>query len=136
MSVLVDTSVWSLALRRRSSVLNSAERETVRAWVELVEAGDIVLIGPIRQELLSGLRDRKVFEDLAERLSGFDDLPIETQDYVQAAEYFNLCRKRGITGTPTDLLICAVAMHYDVPIFTRDADFNRYVRLLPIRLYL
>ena len=135
MSVLIDTSVWSLALRRTPTNLNPNETHVVEAWGELVRDGLAVLIGPIRQELLSGLRSQRHFKALADRLDDFNDFSISTSDYVRAAGYFNACRTRGVTGSPIDLLICAVAKRHDVPIFTTDTDFRRYAKHIPIRLH-
>jgi hypothetical protein len=53
--ILVDTSVWSLALRRRPEHLNDAEQKIVSDWTQLALEGEVVLIGPIRQEVLSGI---------------------------------------------------------------------------------
>ena len=135
MSVVIDTPVWSLALRRRPSALNSHDTQLVREWGDLVHSGDALLIGPIRQELLSGLPNQKLFDALADRLADFVDLSIIQADYVRAAAYFNACRAHGVTGSAIDLLICAVADRHRVPIFTTDLDFQRYARHLPIRLY-
>lgn len=135
MSVLIDTSIWSLALRRNPVDLNVQEARQVEVWGELVRTRQAVLIGPIRQELLTGVRDQRIFEALADRLSHFNDLRTSTSDYVRAAGYFNTCRARGVTGSSIDLLICAMASRQDVPIFTTDTDFKRYAKHLPIRLY-
>ena len=133
--VLVDTSVWSLALRRRASDLQLADHAIVEQWAELVREGRVQLIGPIRQELLSGLKDARQFALLEQRLECFPDAQVESLDYVEAARYFNLLRKKGVSGTGTDLLICAVAARNNWPIFTVDLDFTRYALHLPIRLY-
>jgi len=132
--VLVDTSIWSLALRRSSSDLNEAQRRPVQRWSELVREGHAALIGPIRQETLSGIRDQAAFETLRAHLAAFDDMPIRVGDYEEAARLFNVCRARGVTGTPIDLLICAVAQRMRLPIFTHDKDFERYARHLSIKL--
>jgi predicted nucleic acid-binding protein len=94
-----------------------------------------VIIGPIRQELLSGISDGKVFSDLKEKMKGFNDFQIETEDYELAAEYSNICRKNGIQGSNTDFLICAVAVRKNFEIFTLDDDFNQYKKYLPIKLF-
>lgn len=133
--VLVDTSVWSLALRRKPEQLSPQERFLAAEWSELVREGRVEMIGPIRQELLSGLRHKQQFALLEERLSVFPDTTIETADYLEAARFFNLLRVGGVTGTPIDLLICAVAGRREWAIFTLDADFERYARILPIRLH-
>jgi len=133
--VLVDTSVWSLALRRKPKDLNLKERRVVGEWSELVREGRLRLIGPVRQELLSGIRRREAFTALEQRLAAFPDAPVSTEDYVEAARFFNRCRARGLAGTPVDLLICAVAHRFGWTIFSTDEDFGRYRGLLPVRLH-
>lgn len=133
--VLVDTSVWSLALRRRPKDLSPDQQVVVAEWAELVRDGRVQMIGPIRQELLSGLRYKQQFELLEQRLAAFPDAPIETADYVEAARLFNLLRDKGVTGAPTDLLICAVARRREWTVFAVDEDFERYARVAPIGLH-
>jgi predicted nucleic acid-binding protein len=131
MKVLVDTSVWSLALRRgRQSA--SAPVQELR---NLIFANRVQMIGPIRQEILSGIRDKNQFKELEARLASFPDLSIATEDYVTAARYFNLCRQKGIQGSNTDFLLCAVAVRNRLAIFTTDKDFISFAAHLPIILY-
>ena len=92
------------------------------------------MVGPIRQ-LLSGVRDAAQFERLKDRLAAFPDEPIERQDSERAAEYSNLCRDRGIQGSNTDFLLCAVARRHAMPIFTDDGDFARCVKIVEIPLF-
>ena len=66
----------------------------------------------------------------------FPDVPITTDDYEQAASFYNLCRARGIQGSNTDFLICAIAARNDFAIFTMDEDFTRFAKVLPIALIL
>lgn len=135
MTVLVDSTIWSLALRRRSHQLSPAERDLVGEWVELVSTGRAVLTGPVRQEILSGIRSEDAFEALRERLSAFRYLEVSPQDYDQAARFFNQCRSRGVAGTHVDMLLCATAHRHGVPLFTTDGDFLHYARCLPIALH-
>lgn len=135
MTVLVDTTIWSLALRRRSAQLSLEEQSLVAAWADLVTSGRCVLTGPIRQEVLSGIRSEATFLALQEQLSNFRYLEILPADYDQAARFFNTCRSHGITGSHVDMLICATASRYEVPIFTTDPDFSYYAQQLPLRLY-
>jgi predicted nucleic acid-binding protein len=95
----------------------------------------ITIIGPIRQELLSGISNQLVFENLKKKISLFADYPIQTEDYEQAAEYANICRKNGIQGSHTDFLICAIAVKNNWEIFTEDHDFLSYQKYLPIKVY-
>ena len=135
MSVLIDTSIWSLALRRKTAQLNRAERQQVEEWKALVSDGRARLAGIIRQEVLSGIRDTGDFERLRERLAAFDDVSADTTDHEQAASYFNACRAKGVTPTSVDVLICALAVRHGLAIFTTDADFSRYAKIVPIRLH-
>ena len=132
MKVLVDTSVWSLALRRRRTTAADPVVEELRS---LIDEGRVAIVGPIRQELLSGIQTSKTFERLREHLRGFEDEQIETVDFERAAEHFNTCRAKGVQGSNTDFLICAVAERRSLPILTPDADFNRFAALLPITLH-
>ena len=78
---------------------------------------------------------RDGYEKLKSELSVFIDLELFTADFEYAAELFNLLRGKGIQGTSTDLLICAVALRYDLPIFTVDRDFTYYAQHIPVKLY-
>jgi len=131
MNVLVDTPIWSAAFRRRAAVSGSS----AAALRVLIEEGRAAIVGPIRQEILSGIRERSAFERLRDHLSAFPDEPIATVDYVRAAEHFTACRARGIQGSNTDFLLCAIAERRRMAIFTADADFRRFARVLPIALY-
>lgn len=131
MKVLVDTAVWSLALRRSAASAHPAVGE-LRA---LVDEGRIVMIGPIRQELLSGIRTHEGFTRLRDALRAFDDEPLERADFERAAEHFNACRAKGIQGSNTDFLICAVAERRTASILTTDADFSRFAAVLPVALH-
>jgi predicted nucleic acid-binding protein len=129
MKVLVDTCVWSAALRRRNPDLALS-----RKLDELVEEGRAFLIGPIRQELLSGIADAQQFHRLQERLTPFEDIPLKTEHYVQAAEFSNRCQKKGIQGSSIDFLICSVAYLENLAIFTTDKDFQYFQNHLPIKV--
>jgi len=131
MRVLVDTCVWSLALRRRDN-LQRPEAEELR---RLIQAQITEIIGPIRQEILSGVRDQAQLARLETHLNSFPDLSLSSDDYVMAAKFFNLCRSKGIQGSNTDFLICAVAVRHDLAIFTTDGDFRQFARCLPIVLH-
>ena len=135
MNVLIDTTIWSLALRRRAHQLSAEETKLVEQWADLVTSGRAALIGPVRQEVLSGIRSNEVFEALHEKLSSFRYLENLPGDHVQAARFFNLCRSHGVAGSHVDMLICALAYRYAAPIFTTDPDFPGYAKHLPIWLY-
>lgn len=126
MSVLVDSSVWSLALRRRSARFNADENTRVTALGRLIELGEARLMGPIRQELLSGIKERKEFEALRDELRNFQDEPLDREDYERAAEMTNRLISIGIACSPIDVLLCAVAKRRAWEIFSSDRAFERY----------
>jgi predicted nucleic acid-binding protein len=134
MSVLIDTSVWSLALRRRRRDLNPEERTVVFRCRDLAIAGETCLIGPILQEVLSGIAESKVFDQIKARLALVDMLPLTIETFTLAAEFFNACRSSGVAPGLIDMMICATAHLHNTPILTADPDFSRYARLLPIPL--
>jgi predicted nucleic acid-binding protein len=133
--VLVDTPIWSLALRRRPTDLSREEEELRQTFSELIREGRAQLIGPIRQEILSGLREEAQFQRLAPYLRGFEDAKLETGDYEEAAHMCNRCRGRGIAGSAIDFLICAAVHRRGWQIFTTDRDFAHYGKVLPIKFY-
>jgi predicted nucleic acid-binding protein len=131
MNVLVDTSVWSLSLRRAKRVDDTASKELA----ELIREGRVVMMGPIRQELLSGIKVKAQFELLLDHLRAFSDLALESADYEGAAEAFNRCRERGIQGSNTDFLICSAALRRDLVIYTTDNDYLQYSNVLELKLH-
>jgi predicted nucleic acid-binding protein len=132
MKIIVDTSVWSLALRRRRKPTPSPAAEELRS---LIASHRVQMLGPIRQEILSGIRSEQQFDQLRKYLEAFRDLPILTEDHETAAQFFNVCRSQGIQGSNTDFLICAVAARNRFAIYTTDRDFERFARHLPIALH-
>jgi predicted nucleic acid-binding protein len=104
MSVIIDTSVWSLALRRRTSPDSSPAITLLR---NLITDDQVALLGVIRQEILSGIRSFEQFARLRDYLRAFPDLELMPEDYELAAEFFNTCRNNGIQGSNTDFLISA-----------------------------
>ena len=135
MMVLVDTSVWSLSLRRQARNLTETQKHICDELAELIGEARARLIGPVRQELLSGIRTETQHQRLQQALRAFEDPSLAVEDYEEAARMANLCRIRGVAGSPTDFLICAAALRREWPIFTTDQDFLRYARLLPLQLH-
>ncbi len=129
----MDTTIWSLALRRRHPT--AQEMNLIEELSELVRELRAVLIGPVRQEVLSGIPAPTTFDVVRQRLAAFDDLTLSTTDYEEAAWGFNTCRKKGVQGSQVDFLICAAAMRHSTPVFTTDKDFVRYAKHLNIELY-
>ncbi len=135
MIVLVDTSVWSLALRRRpQGVVTAPQTKHVHTLNDLISDGRVALLGMVRQEILSGIKNADQFVRLQNYLQGFPDVRLETSDYEDAAKMWNTCRSHGIAGNPIDLLICSVASRRQWLVHTVDADFERYTKYLPVKL--
>ncbi len=128
--ILVDTCIWSLALR------SSAPKEAAVAeqLSQLINDNQVRIIGPIRQELLSGYSDKNSFERLRQKLIYFPNEPILDADYESAAEFSNFCRSKGIQGSHTDFLICSVSIRAKFRIYTTDKDYQHYSKHLPISL--
>jgi predicted nucleic acid-binding protein len=147
MQVLVDTSVWSVALRRpsiqknttRLSPAEQAQRRLQDAYSaalkDLIADGRAVLIGPVRQELLSGIKSAEQFEKLRSMLAAFPDIAIQADDHERAAQMFNQCQANGVQGSHVDFLICAVAVKHKLAILSLDQDFVHFKKCLPIQLY-
>ena len=131
MNVIVDTSVWSHVLRRSEAGKSSLHDE----MQELIREGRVVMLGPIRQELLSGLRTEQQFKKLRDGLRAFPDYRLAAEDFEQAATCFNRCRSKGIQGSNTEFLICSVGIRNDFEIFTTDGDFENFGKALPVKLY-
>jgi predicted nucleic acid-binding protein len=134
-NVLVDTSVWSLALRRGRGKLNPTEIDIVKDLSQLVLEGRARIVGVVRQELLSGIRDLAHFDRIRQALRSFPDEILREEDYEVAAMSSNRCRSRGIATSPTDMLICAVAESRDYEIFSTDTDFKNYSAAILVKLH-
>ncbi len=131
MKILVDTPIWSYALRSQ----NKNYQAEIDKLTVLIRDQRAIIIGPIRQEILSGYSDIRKYKKLREKLSYFENTPIINSDYELAAELCNKCRRKGIQGSHIDFLICAVAKRLDVPIFTTDQDFTQYKKIISLKLF-
>jgi predicted nucleic acid-binding protein len=135
MNALVDTSVWSLALRRKTESLSTNERLLVAELSELIREGRARVIGLVRQELLSGIRATEQYEQLKLHLRSFPDEVVDTSDYEEASKAGNRCRAKGVVVSIVDILLCAVAIKRQWAIFTADPDFSNYAKVLPLRIH-
>ena len=135
MTVVVDTPIWSLAFRRTPRDLKPDLEKMKWELHELIREGRARLLGPIRQEVLSGIREEAQFRRLREDLRAFEDEGLTTEDYEKAAEVGNRCRRVGVAGSPTDFLICACASRRNWAIFTTDGIFVQYAEHVPFRLH-
>ena len=129
--VIIDTCIWSLALRGKTP----RDQEVTNELTLLIKENRAKIIGQIRQEILSGYSDLSRYEKLKNKLRAFPNEQVIDLDYESAAEYSNICRRRGIQGSHTDFLICAVAVRLKMQIYTSDKDFSHYSKHLPISLY-
>jgi predicted nucleic acid-binding protein len=133
--VIIDTTIWSLILRRSKPSESVFDKAAVQAFADLSRNGHVGLLGLVRQELLSGIGHFEKYTAIKAAAAHFDDVPVTTLDYELAAEFHNTCRNKGIQGSHIDFLICAVAHRLDSPILSTDKDFFSYAKLLPIRLH-
>lgn len=129
MKVLVDTCIWSLALRHKNP-----DKNIVNKLTDLIDDGRAVLIGPIKQEILSGIPNSGQFERLKGVLSSFEEIQLNSKHFELAAEFCNICRAKGVQGSTIDFLICSVAYSEKMFIFSTDKDFEHYAKYLPIKL--
>lgn len=133
MNLLVDACVWSLSFRRRPGAPLSVDQK--RMVIELQEAiaeGRVSIIGVIRQEVLSGIRDRGQFQRTRQALVSFLDEDMLPADYIEAARLFNLCLDHGVQCGSIDMLVCAVAARRSFTVLTYDQALIRCLRVLKI----
>jgi predicted nucleic acid-binding protein len=131
-TLFVDTSVWSLALRRDSPG-GSAE---VNALTRALERGDpIVTTGLVLQELLQGFSGPKARELILERFSALPLLAADKDDHIAAAELRNTCRRSGLQIGTIDALLASLCLRYTLTLLTTDQDFFGAARLAPIKLW-
>ena len=130
--VLVDTCIWSAALRRNKAKPTPKEAFALK---RLIQQHRACMIGPVLQEVLTGIRSEDQFNRLRGKLKAFELLYITATDYEQAANYSNLCRSKGVQGSHTDYLIATIAIKYNVPVFTTDKDFTHYQKHIPVQLF-
>lgn len=135
MNIIVDTCIWSVALRHNKRRLNADLQLHSTELIDLINETRVCMIGPVRQELLSGIKESIQFERLREKLSAFPDTVIITEDFENAAGFFNTARSKGVQGSNTDFLICAVSIRLHYSIYTIDKDFELLSSVLPVSLY-
>jgi len=128
MKFLVDTCVWSLALRRKpTAALSPDETRLIALLADAIHDGQVVMVGPVRQEILSGIAVPARFDSLLKALAAFADEPLESSDYEEAARLSNQCRSRGIQSGAIDILLCAIARRRSWTILTNDQGLQRCI---------
>jgi len=130
MRVLVDTCIWSNVFRYKNPIL-----EDKQCLMKLVADDRALIIGPIRQEFLSGIREIGKYHGLREALRAFPDLPLKTELFELGAEMFNDCRRKGVSASAVDMMICSAAKYYGLEIWTEDPDFTHYKKCIDVQLY-
>ena len=132
MRILVDTSIWSLALRRPSGIVN---QESVLLKTIIEQGEDIYLLGIILQEVLQGIRNPKDFLALTEYFKAFPLIDLTREDYVSAAQLKNHLIGKGKQGSTIDVLIASVAISRDCYLFTADKHFTHISEHSDLKLF-
>ena len=134
--LLVDTSIISLAVRRKQVDLSDRERENVRALMQTIEDGEAAIADVVRQELLSGVRSTAQYERIRRELTAFKTLAVSSATHELAATLANRCLDRGVITGHVDILLCAIAVERDISVWTADPDFARCAAVLSeLKLY-
>lgn len=132
MSLLVDTSVWSLAFRR-DSTMDVAE---VRALQHALEGADQVFTtGLVLQELLQGFAGPKARVQLVERFSALAFLQPDRDDHIKAAEVRNACRRKGVQIGTIDAMLIQLCVKHDLVLLASDNDFRSAAKHVKFRLW-
>jgi predicted nucleic acid-binding protein len=132
--ILVDSCVLSLAFRRKRAHLNSTDISFCELLESAINNRQVEILGVVRLETLIGIREKSQYERVKKALRAFQDVFLTVGDYEDAAQMSNKCRSEGVVGSPTDFLICAVAIRRDWQILTTDRDFDLYHKYLPLEL--
>lgn len=132
MSLLVDTSVWSLALRRDSP----SGLPEVRALGDALESGELVVTtGLILQEILQGFSGLKACESILDRFNSLPFLSPTRADHIEAARLRNRCRRKGIQVGTGDAVLAALCLRHRLTLLTTDGDFRSIAELAPLALW-
>jgi predicted nucleic acid-binding protein len=121
-NIVVDTSVWSLVLRRQTVDESNPYVQAFRSHVQ--QGVCIHLLGNILQELLDGVKSQRDFDHLVKIMKPFRLLVLERSTYVLASELRNRCRKKGVQAGPIDFLIAAACEEQGYPLLSADRDFQ------------
>lgn len=135
MITIVDTSVWSMALRRPKRKTAPPPAQTVLRRI-VADGQPIALPGIVLQELLSGVRSESEFERLREVLNPFNVIYSTEEHHIEAARIFNKCRTKGIATSAPDALIAAIARVESGKLLTCDLDFAHIATVVDLRVEL
>lgn len=132
MTLLVDTSVWSLALRRDGST----ESKEVIALREALDGGDsVVTTGFVLQELLQGFSGPKAKEAIIERFGALPLIQPDRQDHIAAADIRNVCRRSGVQVGTVDALLIQLCARYELTLLSSDKDFANAAPYVSFKLW-
>jgi hypothetical protein len=131
-TLLVDTSVWSLALRRDARA-EGAEVQALRA--ALAGNQSVVTTGLILQELLQGFSGPRARREIIEKFSALPLIPPDRQDHIEAAELRNRCRRAGVQVGTIDALLIQLCARHDLIMLTTDRDFTLAAKHCDFRVW-
>jgi len=131
MSLFVDTSVWSLALRRDGA---PADPTVLLLSDALAQGRDVLTTGLVLQELLQGFRGPKARKAIVDRFRHLPMLVPTRDDHVHAAELRNRCRRKGVQVGTIDALIAQLCVQHELSLLTTDQDFVHMARIVPVQL--
>jgi predicted nucleic acid-binding protein len=132
MTLLVDTSVWSLALRRDGAVTTPE----VAALREAIEGSDVVVTtGLVLQELLQGFNGPKDRQAIMDRFGALPLIQPDREDHVAAAEVRNACRRSGVQMGTIDALLIQLCGRHDLTLLSADKDFSNAAAFVPFKLW-
>lgn len=132
MSLLVDTSVWSLAFRRDIDTV----APEVQALQHALEGADQVFTtGLVLQELLQGFAGPKARGSLIERFAALGFLQPDRGDHIEAAEVRNACRRQGVQIGTIDALLIQLCVRHDLVLLAADKDFRFASKHIKFRLW-
>jgi predicted nucleic acid-binding protein len=132
MTLLVDTSVWSLALRRD---VQSTEPAVHFLQEALLGSDVVVTTGLVLQELLQGFSGPKAQVQIVERFAALPLLQPDRHDHIAAAALRNLCRRAGVQVGTIDALIAQLCISHDLTLLTTDADFSHVAKHCALRVW-
>lgn len=132
MNLFVDTSVWSVALRRDTP----APAPEVDTLVRAIEAGETILTtGLVLQELLQGFSGPRDRRQIMDRFGALPLLVPNRADHVDAAELRNRCRRSGIQIGTIDALLAQLCIRHDLTMLATDRDFHNMAGHCPLKLW-
>lgn len=132
MDIFVDTSVWSLALRRD---VGTAEPAVERLRVALESGEGVFTTGLVLQELLQGFHGPKARGAIVERFAALPLLVPDRTDHIEAAELRNACRRKGVQVGTIDALLAQLCRRHKVTMLSTDRDLELLARHVGVRLW-